>query len=267
MSRRRIVQIALIAALIGVAIGYPTWSRSDQQPLVSTSSAAPDSSVVPVLPAPRVAVQRGTYTVGTSVFSDAQARAFASAGLIADGLHTVVPHNDADVMRWWEWAEQAVADQPLQPGLGALVRIGGQGMRIRQVPARAGGNTASEGDGAEVVADEQRQVVDIRLPGTVTATPEGQRIEGEGVFAGLRIEPGDPPLRISDPGGQHAIRLHGDDFGPVRVNGGLVIPGRTYRIIGDIVIESAGPVGIDIVPLIAAPDYHDEPFFQPVAPG
>jgi len=218
------------------------------------------------MPAPQSATLRGTYTVSASVFSDAQARAFAHAGRVADGFEIAPPNHDPEAMRWWDWAQQAVTDHPLQDGVGALVRIGGHGVRIQQVPARAKPLSTAT-DTAMEVADQQRQVVDIRLPGTVSSTPDGERIDGEGVFAGLRLEAGDQPLRLLDPAGRHAVRLHGDDFGPVRVNGGLVIPGRSYRIVGEIVIESAGPIGIDIVPLIAAPDYHQEPFQVPVAPG
>ena len=48
-------------------------------------------------------------------------------------------------------------------------------------------------------------------------------------------------------------------FGTVRVNGGLVVPGRFYQIHQIIEITSDVPVNIPVRPLGVVTEYHDVP--------
>lgn len=75
-------------------------------------------------------------------------------------------------------------------------------------------------------------------------------------------------MRIVDRGeGGHVIAVFSEDFGTVRVNGGLVIPGRYYRITGQIEITAMAPIGVHIRPLAAVPSFHDHPLTLPSANG
>jgi hypothetical protein len=94
-------------------------------------------------------------------------------------------------------------------------------------------------------------------------------INGRNVWAAIQAEPGRSlPLRIADHGeGGHVVALFADEVGSLRLNGGLVVPGRYYRIQGTVEITSSAPVNVHIRPLSAVPDYHDGPLVAPSANG
>lgn len=219
--------------------------------------------------APGLAIERrvGNYQVDASTpFTQAQALAFAWAGMVADGNATVdqVP---AAARVEWDWAVDAVASQTLQAGQGqSMTAANGAGMRIERAPARSG--TALASGSVTQAAATVNQLKGLSVNGTVVETTAGHRIDGDAACAGLRIEPGDQPLVLIDNSqGQHAFRIHGDNLGSVRVNDGLIIPGRSYAITGTVRIESAASIGVDIVPLVAVPEYHDTVFALPHGAG
>jgi hypothetical protein len=79
---------------------------------------------------------------------------------------------------------------------------------------------------------------------------------------------GGKPLFIQNvSGAEYAIALYGSDFGSVRLNGGLVVPGRYYRIDGAVRIDSRVPVGVHIRPLTAVGPYYPQPLRIPTADG
>lgn len=58
---------------------------------------------------------------------------------------------------------------------------------------------------------------------------------------------------IDRTGGQYAVRVETGDAASVRLDGGLVVPGRCYRIDGSSRITAlGGPVGLQVVPISAA---------------
>jgi len=67
--------------------------------------------------------------------------------------------------------------------------------------------------------------------------------------------------------GEYAISLQGADFGSVRLNGCLVVPGRFYRVSGTARITAQVPVGVHIRPLTAVGSYYQHPLQLPQADG
>jgi hypothetical protein len=76
------------------------------------------------------------------------------------------------------------------------------------------------------------------------------------------------PLIIQNiSGGDYAIALYGSDFGSVRLDGGLIVPGRFYRINGSSRIDSQVPLVVHIRPLNAVGPYYPQPLQVPSADG
>lgn len=76
------------------------------------------------------------------------------------------------------------------------------------------------------------------------------------------------PLTIrNSSGGAYGYSLNGDDFGSVRVDGGLVVPGRFYRLDGTVTITSDVPVGVHIRPLATIGTFADAPRRPPTGKG
>ncbi len=67
--------------------------------------------------------------------------------------------------------------------------------------------------------------------------------------------------------GEYVLRLEATDYGSVRLNGGLVVPGRYYLISGTMVVTSDVPVGVIVRPLGVVPSYFAEPIRPPSANG
>lgn len=76
------------------------------------------------------------------------------------------------------------------------------------------------------------------------------------------------PLEITNRSlGQYVLRLDADDYGSVRLNGGLVVPGRFYLMDGTMTISGDIPVGVTIRPLGVVHGYYDQPVRPPSANG
>jgi hypothetical protein len=67
--------------------------------------------------------------------------------------------------------------------------------------------------------------------------------------------------------GDYVLSLEADDYGSVRLNGGLVVPGRFYLMQGTMTISSDVPVGVVIRPLGVVHGYYEQPVRLPSANG
>jgi hypothetical protein len=67
--------------------------------------------------------------------------------------------------------------------------------------------------------------------------------------------------------GEYALRLEASDYGSVRLNGGLVVPGRYYYVNGTMTVTSDVPVGVVVRPLGVLPSYFATPVTPPSANG
>lgn len=214
-------------------------------------------------------------------FSPAQARVYAALGEVADERREQLPVFDADSRAMIEPMRRLLAAQPLRRGEARpTITPGGATSTIAgyREPLSAKAVT----DGAEpigtkhidasppmTVADGAHQLALGAATGTVTLGSNGHIISGRDAWAAIKAKPGQGlPIRITDHGeGGHVIAVFGDDFGTVRVNGGLVVPGRYYLINGNVEITGQVPLGIHIRPLSAVPSFHDQPLMAPSANG
>lgn len=76
------------------------------------------------------------------------------------------------------------------------------------------------------------------------------------------------PLELTNRSlGQYVLMLDAEDYGSVRLNGGLVVPGRYYLMDGTMTISGDVPVGVMIRPLGVVHGYYDQPVRPPSANG
>jgi hypothetical protein len=215
-------------------------------------------------------------------FTSEQARAFAALGEVIDGQRKLMPTLvgvSPDVV---ENMRRLLASQPVYRGFGqptvsrdgATARIdgGGASASIAKEPASdhlPNGDGRSSNTSPPTTADGERNLLFGRSNGSVITKDGEHTITGKAAWAAIQAIPGQGlPIRIVDHGeGGHVIAVFGDDFGSVRVNGGLVVPGRYYLIKGSIEISSMSPIGVHIRPLSAVPAYHDQPLMSPNANG
>jgi hypothetical protein len=210
-------------------------------------------------------------------FSPIQARVFAWLGEVADGRREQLPVLDAESQGALEPMRLLLRLQPQIRGAGQpTTGAGGGVMRIGSpAPLTATGEqidrhpTSGSAPAVVEVAEAQRSLTGGVTSGHIVSEDHVHRILGPGTWAAIRVKPGlGLPARIVDQGaGGHVIAISADDFGSVRLNGGLVIPGRYYRIHGNVDIVSTVPLGIHIRPLHAVPVYHDQPLMGPSANG
>jgi hypothetical protein len=75
-------------------------------------------------------------------------------------------------------------------------------------------------------------------------------------------------IEIADPSGfGYAVSLLADDFAGVRLDGGLVVPGRLYRVHGTARITADVPVHVHIRPVAGRTDVRDRPLHPPAGDG
>jgi hypothetical protein len=76
------------------------------------------------------------------------------------------------------------------------------------------------------------------------------------------------PLELTNRSlGDYVIGIEAEDYGSVRLNGGLVVPGRFYLMQGTMIISGGTPFGVVIRPLGVVHSYHDQPVRPPSANG
>ena len=82
-----------------------------------------------------------------------------------------------------------------------------------------------------------------------------------------KLVDGHPLVITNRSGGRYGVSLQVDDCSTVRLNGGLVVPGRFYLLNGTITIQAAVPVGVLIRPLDTLHGYYEQPLLPPSANG
>lgn len=192
------------------------------------------------------------------------ARAFAYAAARRDGR--ILTPLDQPALGVLEDAEILAATEPLPlagPGLGL------PGFTPAPLPA---GLAVRQNPAYEDLVEELRHlpVAGDHMPSAVTGSANHKVIIRPAAVAKIEWNPASEPgpLLISDrSGGQHGLRLVGPDFGSIRVDGGLVAPGRLYRINARSQVISDVPVVIEIRPLVTATAYWDAPMSIPVGGG
>lgn len=261
---RRILVVVVVVLILGglVVAGRQAMAPSS----LPVSSMGEDS---PFFPAPSRSV-RGGGSVSDEDHAAALARAIAVLGQIADGRITALPPTlDAATRAALPEAEALLAGQRPHRGAGrAYAGADGATMRIAP-PLRGVGGTDDVASGAAEAAMGQTDAGTGTSLGDVRHEAERVVVSGDGVWAAMTWEPGQPPIRLrEEDSAGHAICVHADDASGLRINGGMVVPGRHYRIGSGLDIQASAPIGIDIVPLDATHLVYDQPIpVPPVGPG
>lgn len=163
-------------------------------------------------------------------------------------------------MRLPDGTEMRIAPDPVPPGDAASVPTIPAGSpadreRARVIDGRLVARTFSA-TGKLPVPTRGDVVKEILEPDAWIAVPYNPAL-----VAGKPLE-----LTNRSPG-QYVLRLDADDYGSVRLNGGLVVPGRFYLMDGTMTISSDVPVGVTIRPLGVVHGYYDQPVRPPSANG
>jgi hypothetical protein len=289
---RPVTAVAVLTLVTGAGIWW-WWEHRSGSPVPPARPVAGSPSPVVEGPpagsvgAPGVAVVvapggRPAASPPTAAFLPAQARAYAWLGSRADGGSP--PALDADAAAEVAALVDLFERQELHPGSGlplvrpdGVFRVSGRPAGV-PAPVRPPG-AADENELADLVrrlaageipapdgVDPRRHCLLAARVGHVDPPVDGrQRIHGAGVWVALHRQAGSDPVMLQcDPGEEYALSFHGDDFSTVRLDGGLVIPGRCYRFSGTATI-SGGPVGVHLRPLAAVPAWHDRPLLPPAA--
>jgi hypothetical protein len=267
--RLRWMVVAFIFLIVGMVTVTVQQSQQSAMQNAERQNGAAVANAQVHFPTPATA--HVTKVVDGSVplfgISEVDARAFALLGQIADGTIPALPELDAETMAAIDRMRPDIDEHRPRRGAGRTLRIGGGTVAIAPAPNLEqtlqvdGGDPLTEANGVDLVET-------IAVPGDVALAEGAHVISGKGTFAGITLKPGQGPVQIVDRSdGGSCIRLHGNDFGSVRVNGGIVVPGRCYQIDGSVTITAGSQVGIDIVPLIAVPGYQEQPWSVPQAPG
>jgi len=282
MNRRITSLVALLILLLGFAWFF----------VRSPTTRAPIIPAVPLVDQPRMGGGTGPLRVtappGIPVpidpgsFSQAQARAYAALGEVMDGRQERLPTLDHETLAVVEPMRRLLAAQPVRRGEGrptigpdgatATINRGGAVLPIGEESSSPGlSRTKDSALTIEplAVVDGKRKLGFGQAAGTVTSAGDKHTITGREAWAAIKAKPGQGlPIHIIDRGeGGHVIAVFGDDFGTVRVNGGLVVPGRYYLIKGSVEITGMTPVGVHIRPLSAVPSYQEQPLMAPSANG
>lgn len=213
-------------------------------------------------------------------WSTSLARAVAAVGAFDDGrrdsLNDLAPEEAAQI----DQARLLLAAQPRRPAPGLPFRLPGGG--TMQMPADViAGRDAKPLNELPPAIDTGARIVDGALvPRRFTANGKlpvpisGDRLKDltePDAWIAVPYNPalvGGEPLQITNrSGSDYAVSLEADDFGGVRLNGGLVVPGRFYRLDGTITVTATVPVGVIIRPIGVLHGVYDQPVRPPSANG
>ena len=274
MNRRhRALVLVLVLGLLVVGLTGRALTVADRGDRVKVGGNGPMQFTAP--PGPMKPTDRGSFTA-------AEARAYALLGQFDDGVIDRLPSVDGETQVAIERMRPLLDRQQLRRGehrptvtpngtftIAAPARRRGHSTVAHQsVDGELTSSAPTRTDGAASATSATR--LDLVEPqGTVALNADGHVISGRNVWAAIHAEPGRGlPVHIADRGeGGHVVALFGDDVGSLRLNGGLVVPGRYYRIQGSVEITGSAPVNVHIRPLSAVPDYHEGPLQAPSANG
>jgi hypothetical protein len=250
--------------------------------LLLTRPARPPAS--PVIPAPAtLPPASATGAAGLPArrvpMSPALARAVAAIGAFSDGRRETLADLDAEAQRLIDEAHLLLASVPRRQAPGLPLRLPNGGS-LRMPSDVASGVLLADpmlapalDTGARIVDGAlvpRRLDADGRAPVPITGD-RGKHLVEPDAWIAIPYDPalvaGEPLLITNRSGGRYAVSLEADDFSSVRLDGGLVVPGRFYLIEGTVVIEGAVPIGITIRPLGVLHGVYDRPLRPPSANG
>lgn len=274
--RMRFAIVGVLALLvIGLLILWrtPTFRTSDQ----------PSAKIDPVLPAAKIPIEPPPVAGRPQVISLDVARAVAAVGAFDDGRRQTLDDLPENVRVLVDQARLLLATRPRQVAPGLPMRFpDGTEMHLTPDPARPGVADSTPVVPAGSPAErELARAIDGRLvarsftiAGKLPVPIRGDRVKEilePDAWIAVPYNPAlvaGEPLEITNRSlGQYVLRLDSDDYGSVRLNGGLVVPGRFYLMNGTMTISGDVPVGVTIRPLGVVHGYFDQPVRPPSANG
>jgi hypothetical protein len=207
------------------------------------------------------------------------ARLYALRGVFEDGRRRDAPVISAELAPWLPQAEALLAqDRALPSHHQPSVTASGRCSVFSTAHAPTTGAltpapTVSTGPApTSVVAVQQHLFAShTRIAYAITGTALTQCVVAENTWAALPYRPdqlGFQPVTLHDISvSGHALCIYAADFASVRVNGGLVVPGRFYAIGSGLRIRSSIALQILIRPLSAVASYYQTPAYLPYADG
>ena len=225
-------------------------------------------------------------------WQEAIARAYAALGRWRDGWVDQAPVLDAAAAACRDVAEAMLAKDRARKGqgrpsipskgiLGPVVEISAPPGLAKAAGIDPTGDSGSVGDGNPEAVDRAKVQSDtsdragVQQPNPLQAMErrrDGIDLTKAGLWADSTFDPGYPAhrggMRISNRSdGDYAVSLEADDFSTIRLDGGMVVPGRYYRVRGDAVITGAKPAHVTIRPLVNLPVYFEKPTTLPQTNG
>ncbi len=244
-------------------------------------------------PAPELSKQSTTPSFPPAVYEQKQltkagintdnlqalARAIAAVGQYLDGHNIDLNNLDKQAFAQVELARILLAGEPRLSAPGLPMRLP-DGSVMRMGPDKS--NDAPEpAKQTDLVSDTGARIVDKhliprrldksgRVPIPVVGDHKKSLIEPDAWIA----IPYDPALVAGTPleihnnsDGKYAISLQADDYSSVRLNGGMIVPGRFYQLDATTVISGAVPIHITIRPIGVLHGLYEKPIRPPQANG
>jgi len=216
------------------------------------------------------------------IISPDLARAVAAVGAFDDGRRDSLEDLREAVRALRDHARVLLATTPRQAAPGLPLRLpDGTELQITPDLQRPGEQTAQPTIPGSPADRERARAVDGRLVARTFNTADKLPIPIRGDTVKEILEPdawiavpynpaltNGQALEITNRSlGQYVLMLDAEDYGSVRLNGGLVVPGRYYLMDGTMTISGDVPVGVMIRPLGVVHGYYDQPVRPPSANG
>jgi len=274
-----VIALSVIAAISAISprLGMEPYEAATEPPATALRSglaAAPG--------------QHPRHGVPETVATYALARAFAALGLAQAGDPRLLAALDPNARDRLDDARILLLETPLyaHPGAGAAGRstVAGDaaspesasasgsatagGAASGQAPATAGGialATAHAGGGPMTL--DLAQAVDPAQ--ALHETPQGPVLVAGGLWAKVLFNPSQQQQLVITNGCSdgYAIAIYAADFSTIRLDGGLVVPGRYYQVDGHSVITGDAGCSVDIRPLAVVPAFSLAPAQVPHTDG
>jgi hypothetical protein len=254
-TRRRAALVIASAAIVGVAMwsAMPAIHRG-----TSAIAGAPNGPMREEAAVEPMLAQRETEALG------ALARAVAAAGRAEDGDPSALSALDEEARARLEDAHRLLETGESRPGAMP-------GSPMSEAPTAP--ESASEAAITAADAAHQGRVLDaaraVAPEVALRSSADGPVLLAPGLWAKTTFR---PPLQrqavVDDrSGGGYVISLSAGDFSSLRLDGGLVVPGRFYRVHGRATITGDERCDILVRPLESVPKYYDRALKPPSSNG
>jgi hypothetical protein len=275
---RRLKPVLLGLAAFGVLLGVIGALIRAGPPATS----AVGNVIGPHLSPPRQRTTPPAPPLRATTLPHALGRAVAAVGAYDDGRRASLDDLPPEVAALVDQARVLLAGASRRAAPGLPMRHGdGSQARIEPDPPPRGQHQPTPIEDGSLAQRERARAVAGRLVARTLATDGRLPPPVRGELAKELVEPDawiavpyDPRLTqgqaltlTNRSLGEYVLRLDADDYGSVRLNDGLVVPGRYYLVQGTLTITSEVPVGVIIRPLGVVHAYDERPVAMPTANG